>query len=209
VRRLQFFESWQDFLVPTSKLTWLQATVRKCYSGAKMSGIWPWAKYKSCRILSHPSNGYLHALIQSTVYELWVLEVEPGCWNSVIDRIEHLKKSELLTPIWIQSQKTFNTNIVDSVLNFFMHPYTTYSVKQNQSYSDPKTAWINRFQQKVGNRFNFGARVRISSRTQLKEQFGQKLSMAHDLFRLGLNFKFGAMVQELQFLEFEGCCWKF
>jgi hypothetical protein len=70
-----------------------------------------------------------------------------------------------------------------------MHLYMTGSVKQNQSYSDTKTAWKCRFQSKLERNFGFGARVRISSRTKLQEQFGQIWSMDYDLFRLGWILK--------------------
>jgi hypothetical protein len=49
------------------ELTWLRIAVRKFNSGANVAGIWTESNYKSYRILYHLSNGYLHALIQSTV----------------------------------------------------------------------------------------------------------------------------------------------
>jgi hypothetical protein len=48
-----------------------------------------------------------------------------------------------------------------------------YFDKHNKNYSHQKVADQRRFQQKAGNRFGFGARVRISSRTELMEPFGQ------------------------------------
>jgi hypothetical protein len=63
-------------LTPTSNLTWLRDAVRKCDSGANVAGMWPGSNYKSYRILYHISNGYLHALIRSMVWELWLFGVD-------------------------------------------------------------------------------------------------------------------------------------
>jgi hypothetical protein len=70
-------------------------------------------------------------------------------------------------------------------LKFPSHPYTTYSGKQNQRYNDLKARSKRRIQQKLGNRLGSGAMVRFCLRTELKEHFGQKWSLAHDLFELG------------------------
>jgi hypothetical protein len=45
-------------------------------SGADMSRIWLGAQYNSYRRLFPPSNGFLHALIWSAVWELRFLEVD-------------------------------------------------------------------------------------------------------------------------------------
>jgi hypothetical protein len=151
---------WQEnfktkILAPTSNLNWLQAAVSKCNSGANVVGIWPGAKYKSYRTLSHLSNSYLYALIWSTVWELRIFKID-GCWNSVLDRIEHPEQSDFFTIIRSDISGTFNTNIADNVLSFLMHPYMTYLVKRNQSYYDLKTAWKRWFQQKAEKNFAFG-----------------------------------------------------
>jgi hypothetical protein len=85
----------------------------------------------------------------------------------------------------VTPEETFNADSTNNMLSFLTSPYTTGSIKQNQSYSDLKTAWKRRFQSKLKRNFGFGARVRISSRTEVREWFGQKWSMNHDIFRLG------------------------
>jgi hypothetical protein len=96
----------------------------------------------------------------------------PGSLNFVLDRIAHHEKYDCLTPIRKQYQETFNSNIVGNVLSFLTAIYTPYSDKHNKRYSHQKVADQRRFQQKAGNIFSFGARVRICSRTELKEHFG-------------------------------------
>jgi hypothetical protein len=39
----------------------------------------------------------------------------------------------------VTPEETFNTDITNNMLNFLTHPYMTGSIKQNRSYSDPKT----------------------------------------------------------------------
>jgi hypothetical protein len=53
-------------------------------------------------------------------------------------------------------------------LKFPTHPYTTYSGKQNQSYSDLKAGSKRRIQQKPGNRLGSGERIQFRSRTELR-----------------------------------------
>jgi hypothetical protein len=117
-----------------------------------------------------------------------------GCWNSVLDSIEPPKKSERLAPIRMQSQETFNTNIVANFLIFLTAIYTLYSDKHNNSYSQRKVVDQRWFQQKAENIFGFGAGVRICSATELKEQIGHKGSRVHDPFQLRLNIEFGPAV---------------
>jgi hypothetical protein len=70
-------------------------------------------------------------------------------------------------------------------LKFPLNPYMTYSGKQNQRYNDLKAGSKRRIQQKPRNRLGSGAMVRFCLRTEIKEHFGQKWSLANDLFRLG------------------------
>jgi hypothetical protein len=85
-------------LAPMSNLTWLRAAVRNSKSRAALREIWPWDEYHSYILLSQLSNRYLHALIRSTVWELWSFKVD-GCWNSVLDKMEHSEQSGLWTII--------------------------------------------------------------------------------------------------------------
>jgi hypothetical protein len=123
-----------------------------------------------------------------------------GGWKSALDRIEHPDKSDLLTPIRMHSQETSNTSIIDDVLSFLKHPHMTSLIKLNQSYQNLKTARKCGFQQKGWNPFWCRSKVRISSRTELQEQFIQKWSRDNDLFRLGLNFKAASL--SIQFYPF-------
>jgi ABC-type oligopeptide transport system ATPase subunit len=50
----------------------------------------------------------------------------------------------------VTSDEIFNTDIVNDMLSFPLHPYTTGLINQNQSYSDPKTVRMRRFQPKTG-----------------------------------------------------------
>jgi hypothetical protein len=52
--------------------------------------------------------------------EVMTLQSWPGCWNAVMDRIEHPENSWLLTPIQMQYQETLNTNIIANFLSFPM-----------------------------------------------------------------------------------------
>jgi hypothetical protein len=72
-----------------------------------------------------------------------------------------------------------------------------------------KTAVRHKIQRKAGDGFDFGSRMKFSSRTELKEKLGHTRSMVRDPPRLGLNFKFGSRVHELRFLKVVGCFWKF
>jgi hypothetical protein len=101
---------------------------------------------------------------------LWFMQFlsRPDSWNSALHSIEHPEKYEGLTPITMQSEETFNTNIVDNFLNFPTAICMHYFDKHNKSYSHWKAAIQCRFQQKGGNRFSFGARVKIWSGTELK-----------------------------------------
>jgi hypothetical protein len=49
------------------------------------------------------------------IFQSW-----PECWNSFLDRIAHPEIFECLTPIQMQSQETFNTNIIENFLIFPM-----------------------------------------------------------------------------------------
>jgi hypothetical protein len=94
----------------------------------------------------------------------------------------------------MKSQETFNTNIVFDFLSLLTAICMHYFDKYNKSYSHWKVADQRRFQQKAGNRFSFGARVKIGSGMELKEQIGHKFSKVHGPSRLRLNPKFGSAV---------------
>jgi hypothetical protein len=49
-----------------------------------------------------------------------------------------------------------------------MQPYTTYSDKQNQSYSDLKAGSERKIQHKPENRFGSGVRIKFHLRTKLR-----------------------------------------
>jgi hypothetical protein len=85
---------------PTSNLTWLQAAIRKFNSRTDMSEILPGAQYNSYKILFPLSNGYLHALIQSTVSELCNFEVS---WTAGILGWSDLSNLRVLN-FWVQSK---------------------------------------------------------------------------------------------------------
>jgi hypothetical protein len=70
------------------------------------------------------------------------------------------------------SQETFNTNMVANFLSSLMAIYTPYSDKHNKSYSHRQVADQHRFNRKSETN-SVGAKVRISSRTELKGPFGQ------------------------------------
>jgi hypothetical protein len=70
---------------------------------------------------------------------------------SVLDRIEHPEKSELLTPIRMQYQKIFNTNIVANSLCFLTHPYMHQSDSQSNGHGYPMAAVRHKIQRKAGN----------------------------------------------------------
>jgi hypothetical protein len=74
-----------------------------------------------------------------------------------------------------------------------------YSNDHNESYSHRKAADQRRFQQKAGNRFSLGGRVKICSGTELKKQIGHKCSRVHGSSQLRLNIEFGSAVHRLQF----------
>jgi hypothetical protein len=61
----------------------------------------------------------------------------------------------------MQSQETLKTNIVANFPRLLMAIYTPYSDKHNKSYSHQKVSDQHRFQQKAGNRFSFGTRVKF------------------------------------------------
>jgi hypothetical protein len=85
--------------------------------------------------------------------------------------MEHPEKSRLPTQIHMPYQETFNKNMVDNYLISPTAISTPYSDKPNKSYNPWKVADQRRFWQKAGNRFSFEARVRVHSRTELKEQW--------------------------------------
>jgi hypothetical protein len=94
----------------------------------------------------------------------------------------------------MQSEETFNNNIVDSFFSFPTAICMHYFDKHNKSYSHRNVADQRRFQQKTGNRFSSGARVKICFRTELKEQIGHKCSRVHGPSQLRLNLEFGQAV---------------
>jgi hypothetical protein len=55
--------------------------------------------------------------------ELMTFQSWSGCWYPVLDIIEHTGKPGLLTPIQMQYQETFNTNVID---NFLIFPTVTH-----------------------------------------------------------------------------------
>jgi hypothetical protein len=69
-----------------------------------------------------------------------------------------------------------------------------YSHKHNKIYSHLKVVDQHRLQQKAGNTFSFGARVKIGSGTELKKQIGHKCSRVHGPFQLRLDLEFGSTV---------------
>jgi hypothetical protein len=104
----------------TSNLTWLQAVVRNYEFSTSMAGIRLGAEHQKCWGLSQFSRKYLHALLWSTFQELWLLEVGRAVKILFWTELSILRIFELLTPIWVPSQETFNTNIIANCLRFLM-----------------------------------------------------------------------------------------
>jgi hypothetical protein len=85
--------------------------------------------------------------------------------------MEHPEKSGLSTPIHMPSQETFNTNLVGNfsdLWQLFIHLILI---------NVTKVTVISRWQTNADlaesqNQIQFGAKERISSRTELKEPFG-------------------------------------
>jgi hypothetical protein len=81
------------------------------------------------------------------------------------------------------------TKGVGDFLKFPTHPYTPYSGKQNQGYSNLKAGLTRRILQKPANELGFGARAKISSLTELQEQIGQECCITRDPVQIGIEFQ--------------------
>jgi hypothetical protein len=77
----------------------------------------------------------------------------------VIRSLDHLRNGN---PINTENQSHMY------FFKFPVHPYMTYSGKQNQSYSDLKVGSKRRIQQQNENRFGSGGRIRFRSRIELR-----------------------------------------
>jgi hypothetical protein len=109
--------------------------------------IRPGVEYQSYRGLSQLYDGYLQALISSAVksYEFCklteLLKFDSG-QNGVIWVIRSLDH------LWNGNHVNTENQTRRYLLKFLMHPYMTYSGKQNQSYSDLKVGSSAEFSKK-------------------------------------------------------------
>jgi hypothetical protein len=86
--------------------------------------------------------------------------------------MEHPQKFRLSTPIGMPSQEIFNTNIVANFRSSRTAIYMPYSDKHNESYSIGRLQ-TNADSAECRKQIQFGAKIRISPRTELNEPFDQ------------------------------------
>jgi hypothetical protein len=94
---LEFYKkiSKRRFLALTSNLTWL-------HSNYKYQVLMPLQPESDLEL--NRKDIHLDTISDLGVTTFWSWS---GCWNSVLDRTDRPRKSELLTPLWMSSQEIF------------------------------------------------------------------------------------------------------